>query len=55
LFLCFWGSKNICSSLFCTSNDIKNVQFGIETRENLKVFNNKIPFVVHPSCNPVAT
>ncbi len=55
LFLCLWGSKNICSSLFCASNDIKNVQFGVETRENLKVFNDRVPFVVCPSCNLVVT
>ncbi len=53
--LCFWSSKNICSFLFCISNDIKNVQFGVEMRENLKVFGDRVPFVVYPSCNLVVT
>jgi hypothetical protein len=57
--LCFipllWCSKNICSSLFCASNDIKNVQFGVEMRENFKMFDDKVLFVVYPSCNPIAT
>jgi hypothetical protein len=43
----------MCSSLFCTSNDIKNVQFGVEMRENLKVFGDRVPFAVYPSYNPV--
>jgi hypothetical protein len=46
---------NICSSLFCVSNDIKNVRFGVEMRENLRMFDGKVPFVVYPSCNPIAT
>jgi hypothetical protein len=37
--------------MFCASNDIKNIQFAIEMRENLKVFDDRIPFVVYPSCN----
>jgi hypothetical protein len=41
--------------MFCTSNDIKNIQFAIEMRENLKVFDDRIPFVVYPSCNPIIT
>jgi hypothetical protein len=58
LFLCFKGLKNNCSSLFYTSNDIKNVQLGFEMKENLKVFGDRIPFGdkrVYPSCNPIAT
>jgi hypothetical protein len=55
LFLCFQGSKNICSFLFCTSNDIKNVQFGFEMRENFKVFSDKTPFGVYLGCNLVVT
>jgi hypothetical protein len=45
----------ICSFLFCVSNDVKNVQFGTEMRENLKVFDDRVPFVVYLSCNPIAT
>jgi hypothetical protein len=58
LFFCFWSAKNICSFLFCASNDIKNVQFGYEMRENLKMFDDRILFSdrhVYPSCNPIAT
>ncbi len=42
-------------TLFCASNDIKNVQFGVEMKENLKVLSDKVPFVVYPNCNPIAT
>ncbi len=45
LFLCFWGLKNICNSLFCASNDIKHNQIGVEMKENLKVFDDSVPFV----------
>jgi hypothetical protein len=55
LFLCFLSSKNICSFLFCTSNDIKNVQFGVEMRENLKVFSDKIPFIVYLNYSSIVT
>ncbi len=41
--------------MFCASNDIKNVQFGVEMMENLKVFGDKVPFVIYLSCNPVTT
>jgi hypothetical protein len=51
LFLCFCVSKDICSFLFCASNDIKNVQFGVKMRENLKVFGDRVPFAIYPSCN----
>jgi len=51
LFLCFWGSKNIYSSLFFAFNEIRNVQFGVEMRENLRVFGDRIPFLVYPNCN----
>jgi hypothetical protein len=46
---------NICSFLFDASNEIKNVQFGVKTKENLKVFGDRVPFVVYPNCNPIAT
>jgi hypothetical protein len=39
---------------FCASNDIKNVQFGVEMRENLKMFGDSIPFAIYPSCNRYA-
>ncbi len=55
LFLYFWSSKNISSSLFCTSNDIKNVQFGFEMRDKLKMLGDKVPFCVYPNCKPIAT
>jgi len=42
-------------ALFFASNDIKNVQFGVEMREKLKVFSDKVPFVVYPNSNLVAT
>ncbi len=61
LFLCFWGLKNICSSLFCASNDMKNVQFGFEMKKNLKMFSDRVSFGVRlstlivtqlqPNCN----
>jgi hypothetical protein len=38
--------------MFYISNDIKNIQFGVEMRENLKVFNDRVPLVVYLSCNP---
>jgi hypothetical protein len=40
--------KNICSSMFCTSNDIKNVQFGVEMRENLKMFDDRVTICYLP-------
>jgi hypothetical protein len=41
--------------VFCTCNDIKNVQFDVEMRKNLKLFGDKGSFVVYSSCNPAAT
>jgi hypothetical protein len=41
--------------MFCTSNDIKNNQFGVEMREILKVFDDKVPFAIYLSCNLVTT
>jgi hypothetical protein len=58
LFLCFWGSNNICSFLICVFNDIKNSQFGFKMRENLKVFDDRILFGdkhVYASYNLVVT
>jgi hypothetical protein len=58
LFLCFWNSKDICNSLFCTFNDIKNLQFDFKLKENLKMFNDKIPFhyrYVYPSASTTFT
>jgi hypothetical protein len=34
---------------------LKNIQFGVEMMKNLKVFGDRVPFVVYPSCNPIAT
>jgi hypothetical protein len=51
----FLGSKNICSFPFCIPNDIKNVQFGSEMKENLKMFDDRISFGDrrdYLSCNP---
>jgi len=33
----------------------KKLQFGVEMRKNLKVFSDKVPFVVYPNSNLVAT
>ncbi len=33
----------------------KNVQFGVEMKENLKVFGDSVLFIIYPSCNPIAT
>ncbi len=33
---------------------MKNIQFGFEMKENLKVFDDKVLFGVYPSCNLVA-
>jgi hypothetical protein len=41
--------------MFCIPDDIKNVQFGVDMRENLKMFNDRVPFAIYPSCNLVAT
>jgi hypothetical protein len=44
LFISFLNLVNICSFFFCVFNDIKNIQFGFEIRENLKMFNDRILF-----------
>jgi len=51
LFLCFWGSKNICSFLFCASNNIKICSIWFWNEGKL----DRVPFGVYPSCNPIAT
>jgi hypothetical protein len=47
--------KKNYSSMFYASNDIENVQFGVEMKENLKVSSDRISFVLYPSCNLIAT
>ncbi len=59
-FVCFFASKVQITfiTFFFTSNDIKNVQFGYQMKENLKLFDDKVPFgdrCVYPNYNPFAT